>query len=65
MDTFVVIEFLVDKTVALMCKKWITKDVVNAYEVSWRVQGIGVFLGVNPSEKRNSKNKTKIYLRLT
>lgn len=27
------IEFLVDKTVALICKKWITKDVVNATEV--------------------------------
>jgi len=57
MDTFVVIEFLVDKTVALICKKWITKDVVNATEVSCQVQGTVVFLGVNPSEKPIKKSK--------
>jgi hypothetical protein len=33
MDKFVVIEFCVDKTVALICKKWISKDVVNGDEV--------------------------------
>lgn len=54
------IEFLVDKSVALICKKWITKDVVTANEVSCQVQGTGVFLGVNPSEKTHLKNPKKV-----
>jgi hypothetical protein len=33
MDKFVVIKFCVDDTVALICKKWISEDVINGNEV--------------------------------